>query len=391
MLISTPFLPLRKDIGYGGSERVVASLYDNLKKVDPNIQVYLAAPNGSEFANIKTICKPIGVFDIYGDRISNYDTINLRFEHISSSIKAIEGIKPDIIHVHDDNFLPFMRLYPNSLLTLHADPDNFWNPELHPDILNSKLNLIAISHHIKREYEKKGWKIRDVVYNGINIDEIPFNQNKLDYLYWIGVISPHKGLHVAINVAKQSGFDLVFSGIIGDKKYYSKYIQPYVTHEITSENDKMSAYMNLGRGRGRIVYTGEVNNNQKYPLYANAIVTLVPSLFIEPFGLVVVESLVAGTPVIGSKIGGIAEIINHEKNGFLVNIPSDSEELNDLNKEPYDSEFVLQTSNYFLDYLSRINSIPPKNCRERANMFSSEKMAREYIRIYNEIYNENKI
>ncbi|MBU5688754.1 MAG: glycosyltransferase [Candidatus Aenigmarchaeota archaeon] len=387
LLISTPFLPLKRNLGYGGSERVVVSLYEQLKRINGSIEVYLAAPGTSEIADFHTISRPIGIDDIYGNRISDLDKTNLRLEHISLSIKFIKELEPHIIHIHDDNFLPFMKFYKNSLLTLHSDPDSFWNPELHPNLVGKNTNLVAISEYTKKKYEERGWKILDVVYNGIDLDGIQPEKEKLNYLYWIGVINPHKGLHIAVQVALQTGYDLVFSGIIGNQEYFSRHIEPFITHNINNENNKLEAYLRISeRNKGqKIIYTGEVNNEQKYPLFSKATATLVPSLFYEPFGLVVVESLATGTPVIGSNIGGISEIIEDEISGILISTPEDIKELEKLREPDNNSEIYRKIIESYIDSLETIKRIEPEECRKRAEEFSSENMANKYLDLYRKI------
>ncbi|MCC3584168.1 MAG: glycosyltransferase family 4 protein [Microcoleus sp. PH2017_29_MFU_D_A] len=140
------------------------------------------------------------------------------------------------------------------------------------------------------------------VYNGIDPTTYEFYQQPDNpaYLAFLGRISPEKGAHLAIEIAKASGWHLKMAGKVDvvDREYFEQEIKPHID------------------GR-QIEYLGEANHAQKSVLMGGAVATLFPITWREPFGLVMIESMVTGTPVIAMKLGSTSEVIVHEKTGFL--------------------------------------------------------------------------
>ncbi len=140
------------------------------------------------------------------------------------------------------------------------------------------------------------------VYNGINPAAHTFysEPDKSPYLAFLGRISPEKGTHLAIEIAKRSGWKLKIAGKVDrvDVDYFEQQIKPQIDGT-------------------QIEYLGEANHEQKNILMGNAVATLFPITWREPFGLVMIESMVAGTPVIALELGSTSEIIVDGKTGFL--------------------------------------------------------------------------
>lgn len=140
------------------------------------------------------------------------------------------------------------------------------------------------------------------VYNGIDPETYEFHAqpDEPPYLAFLGRISPEKGAHLAIEIAKKSGWHLKMAGKVDavDRDYFESQIQPQIDGT-------------------QIEFLGEANHAQKSVLMGGAVATLFPITWREPFGLVMVESMAAGTPVIAMKLGSTEEVIAHGKTGFL--------------------------------------------------------------------------
>ncbi|MGL5058859.1 MAG: glycosyltransferase family 4 protein [Microcoleus sp.] len=140
------------------------------------------------------------------------------------------------------------------------------------------------------------------VYNGIDPETYEFHQepDNPPYLAFLGRISPEKGAHLAIEIAKKSGWHLKMAGKVDtvDREYFESQVKPYIDGV-------------------QIEFLGEANHAQKSVLMGGAVATLFPITWREPFGLVMVESMAAGTPVIAMKMGSTEEVIAHGKTGFL--------------------------------------------------------------------------
>lgn len=140
------------------------------------------------------------------------------------------------------------------------------------------------------------------MYNGIDSAQYPF-QEKPDepaYLAFVGRFSPEKGPDGAIKIARACGLPLKMAGKIDvvDRSYYHEQVEPLIDGE-------------------QIQYLGEVSHEEKVRLLGGATVTLFPITWREPFGLVMIESMATGTPVIGTAMGAVPEVIAHGRTGFI--------------------------------------------------------------------------
>jgi glycosyltransferase involved in cell wall biosynthesis len=133
-----------------------------------------------------------------------------------------------------------------------------------------------------------------VVYNPIDVDNWPVGYEKQDYLLWLGRMSPVKGPQRAIRVAQATGRRLVLAGVVqpGQERFFASEIQPHVDGE-------------------RIVYAGEVGGARKQRLFADAFAFLMPIRWPEPFGMVMVEAMATGTPVLAFPVGGAPVVVVH--------------------------------------------------------------------------------
>ena len=182
------------------------------------------------------------------------------------------------------------------------------------------------------------------VYNGINTDEFLFCAEPKDYLLFFGRIHPEKGTYESIQIAKQSGWKLIISGLIQDQEYFDTKIKPLI-----NDDD--------------IVYVGNSGPKQRNKLMGEASALLHPISFEEPFGLSVAESMLCGTPVIAFNKGSMPELILDGKTGFLVNSIDEAVEM-----------------------VNNIRSINRKYCREYAvSKFSRQKMIEGYLDVYKKI------
>ena len=186
-------------------------------------------------------------------------------------------------------------------------------------------------------------RIAGVVPNPIEVADWPFQPNKQDYLLWMGRFDDYKGAHRAIAVARQAGVPLLLAGPVqpGQEAYFSEQIEPHLDGD-------------------QVRYLDEVGGAEKEELLANARSLLMPITWNEPFGMVMVEALACGTPVIAFPQGAAREIVQHELNGFLV-----------------DDEESMAAA------LAGLDRIDPATCRESvATRFNPDTVAAGYLRIY---------
>jgi glycosyltransferase involved in cell wall biosynthesis len=137
--------------------------------------------------------------------------------------------------------------------------------------------------------------------NALDLSVYPFRPQRGDYLLFLGRMSPDKGAHRAVAVAMEAGLPLKIAGKMREPKereYWEQFVEPH-----------------LGDG---IEWLGEVSHGEKVELLQHARATLFPIEWEEPFGLVMIESMACGTPVIATNRGAVAEVVEHGRSGIIV-------------------------------------------------------------------------
>ncbi|HVX51529.1 MAG TPA: glycosyltransferase, partial [Chitinophagaceae bacterium] len=187
-------------------------------------------------------------------------------------------------------------------------------------------------------------KYTATVYNGIDTSAFTFCAKPKDYLLFFGRIHPEKGTLAAIQVAKQCGKKLLLAGLVQDTRYFETYIKPQLDNE-------------------HVIYLGNCGPEQRDELLGNARALLHLVNFDEPFGLSVAEAMCCGTPVIAFKRGAMPELIENAKTGFIVNTKEEA-----------------------AASIEKLPGIDRSYCSQRAiRLFSGERMADDYIQVYNHI------
>jgi len=234
-------------------------------------------------------------------------------------------------------------------------------PELDETLSLFKKSYFICISKASRKLAKKT-KIYKVIYNGVDTKLYNFSEKKEDYLLWIGRLArakdkkgnflDPKGIRWAIKLARETNSKLLLSGNIEDPEFFEKDVKPYLSKKI--------------KWIGPISSEPPLTKKQVAKLMQKAKAFLMTVNWEEPFGLVIVESMSCGTPVIGFNRGAVSEIIANGKTGFVVN---PKEGINGLKKA-----------------LKNINKIDSKTCGEYVEKnFTLEKMAKNYEEVYQEI------
>jgi glycosyltransferase involved in cell wall biosynthesis len=337
-LVSTPMLPVPPPT-YAGTERVVAALGDALLARGHEVTLY--APGDSQFAGelVPTIETSLWSREYRGD-VSAFVTIGI-------ARAWADHERHDIIHSHAETlgFL-FARYCPTPVVsTLHGRLDESGVPDLieaFPDI-----PLVSISESQRRFMPDANWV--GTIHHGLPFENAPFNPTPGDYLAFVGRITPEKGIADVIELARRTGLPLRMAAKVYDeheKVHFAEVVQPAIDDPGVE-----------------IDFLGEVTQQERDPLYAGARATIMLGAWPEPFGLVAIESLATGTPVIARRAGGLTETVEHGVDGFLVD---------DLTE----AELAVQ----------QVGDLDRTRIRERAlERFSPARMAREYEAVYEEL------
>lgn len=278
--------------GYGGIELVVALLTDELVKRGHDVTLFASGDSDTKAKLETAIPKALRLDPSSPDPVASE---MLQTGHLLDRVDQF-----DLIHCHTwIPPFPLVKLIKTPIVsTLHG---NFTPQNEALYRANKHLNLISISNSQRHPLTDLNYVA--TVYNGIDTDGYEFYPNARTedpYLAFLGRMSPQKGPHLAIEVARRSGWKLIMGGKVDkvDVDFFEQEVKPHIDGE-------------------QIIFLGEVNHAQKMDLMGEAAATLFPITWQEPFGLVMVESMVTGTPVLGMRMGSVPEVIEDGKGGFV--------------------------------------------------------------------------
>ena len=277
---------------YAGTERVVAALGDELLRRGHKVTLF--APGDSAFGGelIATPEQSLWSTGYQGDVSS--------FINVTLARAWGEAERFDVVHSHVETlgFL-FARHCPVPVLTtLHGRLDVAGIPELLEEY--DDIPLVAISDSQRRWSADANWVA--TIHHGLPLEQMPFSPTPGDYLAFVGRITPEKGVAECIEVAKSVGMPLRMAAKVYDeheKVHFAEVVEPALRD-------------------GAVEFLGELGQPERDALYAGAAATLMLGAWPEPFGLVAIESMATGTPVIGRRAGALTETIEHGETGFLV-------------------------------------------------------------------------
>lgn len=244
--------------------------------------------------------------------------------------------------------------------------------------------LITLSKSHKREYENVGIKVDGVVYNGVDMSLFPLKETNQEYLLWLGRLSPIKGTDLAVQIARKINKPLIIAGEVHGpfQDHFKRTIKPFITKSFNKENleKEQNSFLEKILCGERVVedkdilFFGPVDDKQKKILYGNAKVLLQPNRWKEPFGLVPVESMACGTPVIVTNTGALPELVIDGKTGFIV----DAEENGKI-----DDMKIIEG---IINVLDKVDKLKPLDCRMHIeDNFSMKRMTLNYINFYNRV------
>jgi glycosyltransferase involved in cell wall biosynthesis len=325
---------------YGGTERVVSWLTEEL--VDQGHEVTLFASGDSETqARLIPACPRA----LWRDK----DCRETLPHHVRLMELVFDDVSRfDVIHFHCDYLhFPLLRRHAcPSVTTLHG---RLHIPDLGPLFAEYRdVPLVSISNDQRRPIPDANWQA--TVYHGLPRGLHTFQERSGDYLAFLGRISPEKRVDRAIQIARLAGMKLKIAAKIypEERAYFHEIIEPLL-HESQSF----------------VEFIGEVGGRAKDEFLGNAHAMLFPIDWPEPFGLVMIEALACGTPVIAWKNGSVPEIIEDGVTGFVVNSVEDAAEA-----------------------VGRIAWLERSSCRKAfEDRFDAGRMARDYVDVYRRLVN----
>jgi glycosyltransferase involved in cell wall biosynthesis len=321
---------------YGGTERVVSYLTEALVELGHDVTLF-ATGDSRTSAQLCAVCETgLRLADGMVDRMAPHILLLERVCERASEF--------DVIHFHIDylHFNLSRRLGLRGVTTLHGRLDI---PELVPLYREFRnIPLVSISDAQRKPLPWVDW--RATVYHGLPSDLYGPGDGPGDYLAFVGRISPEKRLDLAIEISKRARVPLRVAAKVDDvdRGYFEAKIEPLL-------------------GDSNVEFLGELGDTDKQELLRNALALVFPIDWPEPFGLVMIEAMACGTPVIAFPCGSVREVVDDGVTGFVVND-------------------VEQASRA----VAKVRNLDRARCRQQFDRrFTAQRMAEDYLEVYRQL------
>jgi glycosyltransferase involved in cell wall biosynthesis len=279
---------------YGGVELLCASLISGLQRRGNTVTLIGAGGDHTAAKMISTFRRPPG-------GLGTSATMIVESLHALRASAALREIDVDIVHDHTA-LAPIVmgsRDVP-TVSTVHSHPAG----RLAQLYSESELPVVAVSDEQRSQAVGLPWVA--TIHNAIDVDSYPFQAQKEGFALFLGRIHPDKGPHLAIEAARQAKMPLLLAGKCSEpleRRYFEETISPMLDDDIR--------------------YIGVADQRVKRDLLRRASVLLFPILWEEPFGLVMVEAMACGTPVVATRRGAVPEVLTDGVTGVIVDDPRD--------------------------------------------------------------------
>ena len=326
---------------YGGTERVVSYLTEELVRQGHEVTLFASGDSKTKARLVAACPRSLRLDEHCQDRFVHHLVM---LEDV-----FVRAADFDIIHFHVDYMhFPLSRRDPIAqVTTLHGRLDL---PDLVPLYQEFReMPVISISNGQREPLAWANWQA--TVYHGLPADRYRFRADPGSYLAFLGRISPEKRVDRAIEIAQQVGMPLKIAAKIDrvDKDYFDLVIAPLLRNPL-------------------VEFVGEIGEREKDEFLGNAYALLFPIDWPEPFGLVMIEAMACGTPVIAYRGGAVPEIMEQGHTGFVV------EGLKDA-----------------VEAVRRVPQLSRKRCREVfEKRFTATRMASDYVQVFERLIRKNQ-
>lgn len=318
---------------YGGTERVVSWLTEELVRLGHEVTLFASGDSLTTARLVPACPKALRLDTNCVDQLAHHVVM---LDEVFSEKENF-----DLIHFHVDYMhFPFSRRQPIAhVTTLHGRLDL---PDLVPLYRRFRnMPVTSISEAQRGPLPWLNWQ--GTVHHGLPLEAFSLGRGRGGYLAFLGRISPEKGLDQAIEIAKRAKISLKIAAKIDrvDAQYFETVVKPLLDHPL-------------------IEFIGEIGSPEKNAFLGNAAGLLFPIAWHEPFGLVMIEAMACGTPVIAYPLGSVPEVIEEGVTGFMVpDLDSAAKAVN------------------------RLEEIDRRKCRRHFEQhFGAERMAEDYLNIY---------
>lgn len=318
--------------GYGGIEAVVGPLVDQLTLLGHEVVLVGAGASGTHAA----LFAPS--YSVAPSSLLGTPVPEMLHAAFAAETFAREGV--DIVHDHSlaGPLLALGRGVP-TVVTMHGEVTG--DLGRYYELLGSAVHLVAISAAQRRLNPRLNWVA--TVPNAIDVEDFPFRPHKDGYLLWIGRLCAQKAPDIAIAAARMAGRRIVLAGKFSEpaeRQYFEQEVRPLLGSDA--------------------VFVGEADRNTKRELFAGASALLFPIQWEEPFGMVMLEAMACGTPVVALNRGAVPDVVVDGRTGFI-------------------TEDLLS----FVSALTKVDGLDPAAMRAHVEEnFSLQAMAARYEQVY---------
>jgi glycosyltransferase involved in cell wall biosynthesis len=277
---------------YGGTERVVFELVTELVRRGHEVTTFASGDSAVPGTLVPTVPRALRQLGHGGD-ISGY--------MLATMIQVLDrALEFDLVHSHLEWYSLALRRASSRpvVSTFHGRLDLPWSRAA---LADRPSGLVAISESQSSVHPDVPWTI---VHNGLTLDASPFERKRNDALVFVGRVTPEKGIVEAIEIAARSGRTLKIAAKVG----------PTPKEQDFNEHVFQPALKAAGN---RVEFLGELSGSDRDALFAESYAVLMPGSWPEPFGLVAIEALACGAPVLARRVGGLDEIIREGVDGFF--------------------------------------------------------------------------
>jgi glycosyltransferase involved in cell wall biosynthesis len=320
---------------YGGTERVVATLTDELVRQGHDVTLFASGDSRTEATLVAPVPQALRL-------AKSADPLAQHFLLVELITQRADEF--DVIHFHIAplHFSTARRLATPHVTTLHGRLDLPEIADLYGEF--AELPFVSVSDAQRDPLPHQNWV--GTVYHGLPNRELQFNPNPGTYLAFLGRISPEKRVDRAIEIAKACGWPLKIAAKVdpADQVYFHQVIEPLLDHPL-------------------IEYLGEISEREKGAFLGGAMALLFPIDWPEPFGLVMIEAMACGTPVVAIRGGSVPEVLDEGVTGYIC-------------------DNVAQA----IDATRRVPQLDRRRCRHVfERRFTATRMAEEYSQLYRRV------
>ncbi|PYJ47363.1 MAG: glycosyl transferase [Verrucomicrobia bacterium] len=326
---------------YGGTERVVSYLAEELIRQGHEVTLFASGDSVTR-ARLVAACQR-------SLRLDKHCIDQMAYQILMLERVFQRAAEFDIVHFHVDYLhFPLSRRQPiTHVTTLHGRLDI---PDLVPLYREFRdMPVISISNEQREPLPWANWQA--TVYHGVPTSLYQFRSEPGSYLAFLGRISPEKRVDRAIKIAKQAQIPLKIAAKVDpvDKDYFENAVKPLLRHPL-------------------VEFVGEIGDGEKDEFLGNAYALLLPIDWPEPFGLVMIEAMACGTPVIARRRGAVPEVMEEGHTGFIVRNLEEA-----------------------VEAVRRVPELNRKRCREFfEKRFTATRMAHDYLRVYERLIRRRK-